>query len=205
MPEKNELLSYAMDFASYIILKTEGIRRIILHGSVARGDFNENSDIDLFFDSDKNLEEKIKKLAGEYCKTKKFNEWNLKGIENPFSIIAGNLDGKEWKKLKRAIINTGIILYGKYKEDVNKINQYVMLSFENIKPEEKRVSVYRKLFGFNIGKQKYPGLLKEARGVRIGKGVVLIPIENISKIEDYLREKKVSVKIYDVWSDSKIS
>ena len=33
MAEKNELIAYAMDFASYLISKIKGIDRIILHGS----------------------------------------------------------------------------------------------------------------------------------------------------------------------------
>jgi len=204
MQEKNKLISYALDFASYVILKSEGINRIILHGSVARGDFNEKSDIDLFIDSsDKKLKRKIKNLIEDYYKTKKFSEWRLKGIENPLSIIVGNLESSEWRDLKRAIINTGIVLYGKYKGDVEKINQYVMLSFENIKPNEKRVASYRKLFGFERGNIKYKGEVEKANGIKIGKGVIIIPAENIDKIKEYLKEKKVSFKIYDVWSDTK--
>lgn len=206
MQEKNKLIAYALDFVSYALSKIENINKIILHGSVARGDNNGESDIDLFFDSnDKKLEKKIKKIIEDYCKTKKYHEWELKGIENPFSVIVGKLDSAEWKDLKRAIIDTGIILYGKYKGEVEKINQYVLLSFENIKPEKKRVVVYRKLFGFSNGKDKYAGEVEKAGGVRVGKGVVIIPVENIEKIKGYLKIKKISVRIYDIWSDSKIS
>lgn len=206
MQEKNKLIAYALDFISYALSKTENINKIILHGSVARGDNNEESDIDLFFDSnDKKLEKKIKKIIEDYYKTKKYNEWKLKGIENPFSIIVGKLESDEWKDLKRAIINTGIILYGKYKGDIEKINQYVLLSFENIKPERKRVVVYRKLFGFSNGKDKYAGEVEKAGGVRIGKGVIILPVENMEKIKEYLKIKKISVRIYDIWSDSKIN
>ena len=101
-------------------------------------------------------------------------------------------------------MNTGIILYGKYKGEVEKINQYVMLSFENIKPEKKRVAIYRKLFGFNTGEEKYVGLVKKVAGVRIGKGVIIVPVDLVKKIIEYLKEKKVAFKVYDIWSDSKI-
>ncbi len=52
MLEKNELIAYASDFVSYLLSKfKEGeINRVILHGSIARGDFDEESDIDLFID-----------------------------------------------------------------------------------------------------------------------------------------------------------
>lgn len=206
MERKNELIAYAMDFASYSVFKVDGINRIILHGSIAKGDFNKNSDIDLFFDvDDKKLEKKIKITLESYYKTSKFKEWKLKGIENPFSIIIGSLDKDEWKDLKRAIMNTGIVLYGKYKSEAEKIFQYVLFSFENIKPEKNRVAVYRKLFGFGAGKSKYPGLVEKLEGLRIGKGVFAIPVENIDKLKDYLKQKKISAKVYDIWSDVKIT
>lgn len=206
MKEQNELISYAADFVSYVISKTKGIERVILYGSVASGDYAENSDIDIFFDiNDKKLERKIKKCLDDYYKTRKFQEWKLKGIENPISIIAGRLDSEEWEDLKRAIMNTGIILYGKYKEKADKTYQYIMLSFENIKPEKLRVAVHRKLFGFKAGKTRYPGLIEKASGIRVGKGIILVPVEKMKEIKDYLKNKKISPKVYDVWSDVKIS
>lgn len=205
MQKNNKLISYAMDFASYIVSKTENINRIILHGSIARGDFNENSDVDIFIDTnDKKLEKRINKIIEDYYKTKKFKEWKLKGIENLFSVIVGNLNSDEWKNLKRAMINTGIILYGKYKGNVEKVNQYVVLTFENIKPDKKRVAVHRKLFGFGKGKQKYPGDVEKSGGMKLGKGVIVLPVENMKKIKEYLRKKKVSFRIYDFWSDSPV-
>jgi predicted nucleotidyltransferase len=206
MQKNNKLISYAMDFASYLILKSEDINQIILHGSVSRGDFNENSDVDIFIDTNKkNSDKKIDLITENYYKTNKFKEWKLKGIENPFSVIVGGLNDKEWKDLKRAIINTGITLYGKYKENVEKVNQYVVLTFENIKPEKKRVAVHRKLFGFGKGKKRYSGEVEKSKAIRIGKGVILVPVENIKKIKEYLRKKKVQFKIYDFWSDISIN
>src|SRR3989344_7039387 len=111
MKSRNELVAYAMDFASYLILKVDNINRIILHGSIARDDFDEASDIDIFIDTNKKNEKRIKSILEDYYKTNKFKEWKLKGIDNSFSIITGNLDSNEWKNLKRAIMNTGIILY----------------------------------------------------------------------------------------------
>ena len=67
MPEKNKLISYAMDCASYIISKVEDINRIILHGSITRGDFDKESDIDLFIDTkNKKLEKTIGVILEKY-------------------------------------------------------------------------------------------------------------------------------------------
>ena len=112
MSKRNELTAYALDFVSYLISKTDKIDRIILYGSIARNDFDEQSDIDLFIDTKEKVTQKI---LDNYYKTKKYKEWELKGISNPISIITGGLDSKEWQDLKRSITNTGIILFGKYK------------------------------------------------------------------------------------------
>lgn len=203
MTEKNKLISYAMDCASYLIGKADGIDRIILHGSIARGDFDEKSDVDLFIDADEKIEKKINSVLEDYYKTKKYKEWELKGINNPISIIIGKLDSDEWKDLKRAIMNTGLVLYGKYKASAEKINHYTLFSFENIKPDKKRVSIYRKLFGFSINKKNYPGMLDKIGAVRISKGSALVPIEHANKLKEYFNEHRVTIKLYDLWSDVK--
>jgi len=201
--ERNELIAYAMDFASYLISKTEGVNQIILHGSIARGDYDEKSDVDLFIDADKKLEKKVNLALENYYKTNKYKEWKLKGIDKEFSLIIANLNGKEWKNLKRAIMNTGILLYGKYKSGIEKTNQYTLLSFENIKPDAKRISIFRKIFGFKIENKIYKGLAEEVNAIRIGKGSLLVPIEHSKKIIDYFNEKKVQIKVYDFWTDEK--
>ncbi|MBS3080276.1 nucleotidyltransferase domain-containing protein [Candidatus Pacearchaeota archaeon] len=201
MTENNELISYAMDFVSYLLSKVNGINRIILHGSVARGDYVEDSDVDLFVDAKKNIEKEVNKALENYPKTKKFQEWKFKGIENEISIIIGNLESREWRDLKRSMMNTGIILFGKYKSEVEKVNHYVIFSFENIKPNKKRVLVYRKLFGFKQGKKEYKGLADEIKAIKIGKGALLVPIEHANELKKYLHNIKISLKLYDVWSD----
>ena len=205
MAQKNELIAYAMDCASYLISKIEDINKIILHGSISRGDFDEDSDIDLFIDTNnKNAKNKIEKILENYYKTNKFKEWELKSIKNPFSLLVGKLDSEEWKSLKRAIMNIGIILYGKYKSNAEKINQYALFSFENIKPDKKRISIFRKLFGFKMKNKKYAGLVEKINAIKIGKGTLLVPIEHVNELKKYFQDKKVVVKLYDFWTDYKI-
>lgn len=201
MPSKNELISYAMDSASYLIGKFDKIDRIILHGSIARGDFDEESDIDLFIDSNEKNVKKINKILEDYYKTNKFKEWKLKGIENPISIITGKLDSEEWKDLKRSIINNGIILFGEYTANTEKINSYTLISFDNIKPDKKRIAIYRKIFGFKVGKKEYPGLVQKLNTKKIGKGTILVPSQYVKEFLGYLKSKKVTPKLYDLWSD----
>src|SRR3989344_966233 len=197
--ERNELISYAMDFASYLALKVADIDRILLFGSVARGDFDEKYDVDLFVDSRvKWIDKRIDNILKDYYKTRKYKEWQLKGIAKDFSVISGNLEADEWKNLKRAILTDGIILYGRFTGESDKLQQYTLFSFENIKPDKKRVSIFRGLFGFKAGKKEYLGLVEKIGGIRIGKGSVLVSALKSNELKKYLHEKKVNVKIYDV-------
>lgn len=204
MVKRNELIGFVMDFCSYLLSKTNAVDRIILHGSIARDDYDEQSDIDLFIDtSEIKLERLVNKILEGYYKTKKFKEWELKGIDNEISVIVGRLDSDEWKDLKRSVMNTGIILYGKYKANIEKINQYTLFSFENMKPDKKRIAVFRKLYGFKVGNKKYSGMIEKINAVRIGKGSVLVPVEQVNELKRFFQERKVSVKLYDFWSDVK--
>jgi len=204
MKQQNEIMAYAMDFSSYLVSKVLDINKIILYGSIARGDFDKNSDVDIFIDTkNKKIENKVETILNTYYKTKKFKEWELKGIKNKISLITGNLDSKEWKDLKRSIINTGILLYGKYKSDMEKVNQYTLFSFENIKPDKKRISIFRKLFGFKVGEKTVPGVIEKIDAIKIGKGCLLVPIDYVNELKKYFQEKKVTIKLYDFWSDTK--
>lgn len=203
--EQNELISYAMEFASFLIKNLNDIEKIILYGSVARGDFDSDSDIDLFIDADEKKNKKIQELEERFYKTEFAKKWKLKGIENEFSILVGKLDGKEWENLRRAMINTGILLYGKYKSNTEKVYSYSLFVFENIKPDKKRVAVFRKLFGFKISRKSYSGLLEQLQGIKLGKSSVIVPLEHAKKIKDYFHKKKVSFRIYDLWADIKIT
>ncbi len=204
--DRTEMHSYALDFASYLLGNTKGIHRIILFGSVARGDFDQESDIDIFVDTkDKKLEKTIVKLTESFYGTEKAKRWKLKGIASHFSCMVGELDSPEWKDLKRSIINHGIILYGKYIAEAEKVHQYTIFTFGNIAPESKRVVAHRKLFGFNTKKQKYPGLVYTLDVVKLGKGCLLVKAEHVTELKDFFRKNKVAVKLYDVWSDHKLT
>lgn len=204
--EKIELHSYALDFASYLLSNAVGIQRIFLFGSAARGDFDKESDVDLFIDAkDKKLEKIIPALTDSFYGTEKAKRWKLKGITNPFSCLVGNLDSSEWKDLKRSIINHGIILYGKYKAEAEKVYQYTIFTFGKIAPESKRVIIHRKLFGFNTKKQNYGGLAQKLGLLKLGKGSLLVKAEHVTALKELFRKNKVTVKLYDVWSDSELT
>lgn len=202
-----KLLSYAMDFASYLLEKTadaEKIKQIILFGSVARGEETKESDIDLFIETDEKLTKQLNETRDEFyesAKTKKY--WKLLGINNQINIAAGNI--KTWGDLQRSIIADGIVLYGRYCGKPETEQQYLLI----IKPgkdRNKNISVWREIYGYTqtVGKKKYEkkGLIKEYEGKKLAKGVFTIPARHAQKMIHYLRKNHFVVQIQPIWKET---
>jgi len=143
-----ELIAYATSFVSFILPKIEDIKEVILFGSAARGEAEKDSDIDLFFNVDKEkqklVEENTGKELNKFYKSKTSEAFFLRGIKNSIKINVGELD--EWK-LKRSIISDGIVLYGRYNENPENLRCFVLFNIEPIQNITKRNRVIRKLFG----------------------------------------------------------
>jgi len=202
---KIDLVSYASAFVSFILkpLKSFNIKEIILFGSVARGDFDNKSDIDLFINIGNEKEsDKIKKVVNnelsKFYKSKINEIWINKGVTNKFVIKVGVLE--KWK-LKRSIIADGITLYGKYKPYPEKVEHYYLFAFEPIKDITKRNRIIRKLFGRKEGKFASQGFVNEINGERLSPTSFIIPISFSEKIFGIFKKEKIDYKIYEVWSD----
>ena len=81
---KNEVLSYLYDFTRFLTANLKGeLPEIILFGSIARGDFHKDSDIDLYIETSSkkevNLAEFEKKLSR---KIQLFRHKNIAKIKN---------------------------------------------------------------------------------------------------------------------------
>lgn len=204
--KRNTLIGYAMSFTSFLLDSEVGekINKIILFGSVARGDFNEKSDIDLFIDAPEEIEKNIEKTLTSFRYSKINETWKLKGMKHEISLKIGNLN--KWA-LKREVISSGIFLYGKYNEIPEKARYYLMvrMSLKNIKFSQ-QMKLWRNLYGYKqkIGNRNYikDGLLKKLNGKKIGKAVILIPMENRKEILNLLNKNKIRYAVNEIWSDS---
>ena len=199
---KNKYLSYAVDFVSFMLneVDIEDIRNIILFGSVSRNEATKESDIDLFVDvthQEERYQQKIRKVLDTFYASKFFNNyWKLRGIENNFNIVVGKLD--EWKDLKESIISTGISLYSKFKILPEKYQYGVLIYFENIKPESKRVLVSKKMYGYKHQGKQYPGLLEKYGGTKLNKGTIMVSLEHKNIFLSLLRTFKIQVKFRNI-------
>jgi|SRR3989339_1042548 len=197
--EQNKLISLALSFSSFLVDKIE-VNKIILFGSVAKNTFDEESDIDLFIESDKKNENKIKNYLELYKKTSEYDKFRLEGINNEISVKIGELN--EWGNLKRSIISGGIVLYGNFNENPDKLKHKIvfLLHIESMKRSEK-IKIWRKIYGYNqkVGKKIY--VSKGLSEKKLGRGAFLVSFEYSKNIIDYLRKNKVRYSFFDAWME----
>lgn len=206
-----KLLSYALDFASFLIQELdksmEQVKAIILFGSVARGEATAESDVDIFVDTgDKNIEKKIKKIVDEFYQSRKFTDyWKLLGIRQEIKCVVGKLS--EWKSLERSIISGGITLYDRYKGKYETA-PYTLFIISVKRKRSGSVKIWRKLYGYTqkVGKKVYhsKGLVEESGGKRIANGIMLIPAGNSQHLINFFKKEKVQYNIIEFLTDTKI-
>ena len=200
---KIEIIAYTTSFVSFVLKDLNNlVKEIILFGSVARREFDKKSDIDLFFDVNKEeikkVENIVKKSLSKFYKSKIHEIWKLKGITKNISIKVGVLD--EWK-LKRSIISDGIILYGKYKESPKNIKHYLLINHKPIKYITKRNRIIRKIIGRKEKDYNKKGLLEDIEGKIISKRTIIVPIGKSKELIDIFNKEKIDYRMFEIWSD----
>lgn len=197
--KRNKLISLAMNFSSFLVGQIE-VSSIILFGSVARNNFDDESDIDIFVECDKKDEKKINIILELYKKTEEYEKFKLDGVKNEISIKSGRLD--EWKNLKRSIISGGIVLYGSYHGTPDKLQHKLLflLNLEGISRTVK-IKVWRALYGYKqkVGKKVYISTGKVER--KLGRGGFLVSIQDSQEVINYLKKNKIKYSLLDVWME----
>ena len=204
MEEKqNKLIAYALDFVSFLIEKKIKLNKAILFGSVATGEFDDESDVDIFLETDDKETDLIKLLA-EFEKTKGEN-WKLKGISNPITIKIGKKEN--WPQLRRSIQSHALTLYSTFKEIPEKAQNYLLffLNFNTLQRMQK-VTVWRRLYGYTqkIKNKKYitKGLVELLEGKKLERGVIAISSIKAKEFKDFLNKNKIHYKLLEIWTDS---
>lgn len=197
-----ELIAYAASFVAFVLPKIE-TEEIILFGSVARGEADEKSDIDLFFNIKDKKEERVtrnilNKQLVKFYKSKVVEIWSLKGITNSIKFEVGKLE--KWK-LKRSIISDGITLYGKYKNLPKKIRGFVYFKLESIKNITKRNRILRKLFGRREKGYSREGVIKRFNGKKLSSLSFVVPLQHSHDIIKVLSKEKANYSFFELWTD----
>jgi len=198
-----ELISYAADFASFIVQNFKEIKKIkaiILFGSAARGEAGKESDVDIFVDviaEEKKTEKEIKKITNDFFDSVKFKKyWKLLGIKNEINVIVGNLD--KWK-LKDSMLGNALVLYQNYAPRLENGKNKVILSWGNIKPNSRRVMLNKKIFGYNYYGKRYKGALEKYEGRKIGSNVIIINTEFLNLFLKIFHGFKIAVKLMRIF------
>ena len=199
--KRADLIGYAHAYLSFVLprLKTP-VKEIILFGSVARGDFGSESDVDLFFngiteDEAKKLERELRTLQRLFAASKIQELWKQKGITNAIAVKAGVLE--HWE-LKGSLLADGLMLHGKY---VGKIagEGHMLFSLPAIKNLAKRNKIVRALFGREEKTFKKKGLVPERGGTKISPTVFMVPLQFSPEIISLLRKEKIDFQLREMW------
>jgi predicted nucleotidyltransferase len=200
-----ELISYAIDFTSFLIqnLKNKSqIKTIILFGSAAREEAREDSDVDIFIDIydgslENELEKEVKAIKNKFFNSMRFNKyWKLLNVKNEMNVIVGVID--KWK-LKNSLPGNALILYQQYSPKLDEGKNKAILSWENVKPDSKRVMLSKKLFGYKHYKHYYEGILKNYNAQKLGSNVIILDADGLNEVLKVFRHFNVAVKISRVF------
>lgn len=202
MLKLNKLIAYSQDFVSFLTehIDLNNVKNIILFGSVSKNESDQTSDIDIFIDlvnETQEFKERIEKTKDEFYGSSKFKSyWSLLEVKNPIKLTIGKLE--QWSDLLPSIISNGITLYGKFKTFPQVGEHKTLFIWENIKPESKRVLLNKQLFGYKHTAKSYPGVVQKYDCQRLGKGMIMVPIEHSNLVEKVFRKLKIAVRIKKV-------
>ncbi|VVB60554.1 Nucleotidyltransferase domain protein [uncultured archaeon] len=201
---------YIYDFLSLVLEEEDiasKIKRIVLFGSVARGEADEESDIDIFIDvwsksSIKDVEQYVAEAEKRFYVISE-RKWSLLGIKLPIKCIVGMLDDDRWKSLRSEIISSGMTLFGKFEEKEEGWAHYAMVNYSLAGlSQAKKMKLLRKLFGYTGVKKKkkyvWHGLLEESGGVKLSSNVILVPVEKSRDVTKLLHSFKITPQIREV-------
>ncbi|MGQ9468729.1 MAG: nucleotidyltransferase domain-containing protein [Nitrososphaerales archaeon] len=177
------------------IKEVKGIIGIVLFGSFSRGDYDEGSDIDLLvvFKEKEELDKSLEEIYKTTAKTDLF-----------FQVIGLTLDELKGSPLLESVLREGKIYY--VDEEAKKLltsthKPYALVTYStvNLSPKE-RVIFTQKLEGRHKGKYRYDGLIQELGGYKVGRGVVMVPIENLKTLTERLDKEGINYIIRYLWA-----
>ncbi|MBI2675802.1 MAG: nucleotidyltransferase domain-containing protein [Candidatus Aenigmarchaeota archaeon] len=204
-------LPYVYNFLEIVFSNTEArryIKNAILFGSVATGEYDKESDIDVFIDV--SSEEVITKAESIIKDAEKRfyaiveKKWSLMGMEMPIKCIVGSLGTYRWQAIRNEIISTGISLYGKYSGIKEGLRHFSLFSYDMSELSGRDKSLFvRRLFGYSQkrkGKEyRTAGYLQEAGGLKIGKNAILCPIEKSRELQKLFVSFRLTPEIREIW------
>ncbi len=192
--KRNKIISYALAFTSFLLRRIQNINAVVLFGSVARGDYDDESDIDLFIETEES-EKKIEESLKLFKKSKEHEKYLDLGVKNQISLKVGEL--KDWPSLRESILDNGITLYGKYEELPENLKHFILFTISMKKLHQKtKLKVWRRVYGYKqkVGNKIYKkkGIVETLGGRRFGDGMLAIPKNRENDMISFLNKLNVN-------------
>ena len=202
---RETLIAYTYAWLSFLFREpyVKGkIRSIHLFGSVARNEFDEESDIDVFVnvtqkEAVRPVEIACRRSLKKFYNSKEFKKFELRGIRNEVSPKIGMIS--KWPELKKSIERESLLLYAV--SMFGKLEKGFILILESMREPAKRNRVMRYLFGRRERKFKRIGKVEELGGRKLTARSFLIPAKNFNQIAKFLNKEKVKFTLVEVWID----
>lgn len=199
----NQRIALAMDLVSYILetltaKEVAAIRSMVLFGSSARREADEDSDIDLYLETlDRAIERPARRAIDEFRASIKVSKyWKLMGEIPPIQLVVGTTE--EVQALLPALLADGICLYGTYRGPKPTGEPMVLITWSQVPSHNAMTNLYRRLHGYKARGKKYPGLLERHRAQKLNRGCLLVPLESAREFEGLFRELSVRARVQNV-------
>lgn len=175
--------------------KIKGTIGVVLFGSFARGDYDEGSDVDLLvvFQNKKDIDKGLKEIYKTTANS-----------DLLFQVIGLTLQELKKSPLLETALREGKIHY--IKQEAEKLltptrKPYALVTYTtaNLNAKE-RVIFTQELEGRRKGKYRYDGLIDKTGGYKVGRGVVMVPLQSLKTLTEHLEEKEISHVIRHVWA-----
>lgn len=196
------LIAYAQAFVSFLFrnpgIKSSDIKSIFLFGSVARGDFDDESDVDIFINTNKSNEKELIKFSNialkNFYKSDEWKKFTLFGAKNRINIKCGNIE--KWGMFN-SIKADGLLLYSSSVSPF--FSKYFLVEVKPIKNIAKRNRIIRKLAGRMEKNRKEKGIVWQIGGQILDSRHYFIPAEKISAITKILSKENAIFEIREIW------
>ncbi len=194
-------MAYAYSFISHLFrdagIGGQEIKGIYLFGSVARGDFGRDSDVDIFIDSgSKDIGKAIERSLNRFRKSGESKKFQLIGVQSELKVMHGRLE--DWE-LKESVEKDAILLYSPSSAGTG-MRAFFIIAIEPVKDIAKRNRVIRKLAGRQEKQYHGSGLVRELGGEAVDSRVFLVPAEKSQKMLQVLSKENVRYSLRKMWA-----
>ena len=177
------------------------IEAIVLYGSIARGDYDGRSDIDLMIViNSENPLEYLSQITSIITDLRPHREIR--------PILTNLHDYSE--EFYKNVFREGIVLFGKLvlTEDDLAIHPHYLISYDLTgQPNSKKSRISQKVYGYKSTKTvdgkkyeyTYPGLIDEFDSILVSRGTLILDIDDGDKFMSDLKELGVKYRFWNIW------